>query len=254
MPADTGSPFNLPYPELGDPPNVPSDMQSLAQQTHDVLLPIASLIPIMRVYIANDTWTKPTDLKAVRVRCVGGGGGGGGTSAPSEQTNAAGGGAGAYAEALIPAASLASSEVVTVGSGGSGGSTSGSNGSSGSDSSFGTHCVADAGSGGDGSTGGTSFVTGGEGGLSTASTGDVTSDGGGGDFGVVAGGLALHRGAGGNSVLSGVNQDPHVSSTSGNIGRQYGGGGAGACRHANGAGAEVGGDGADGVVIVEEFF
>lgn len=37
MPSDTGSPYNFPFPVMSDKPNVPTDLQRLAQKVHDQL-------------------------------------------------------------------------------------------------------------------------------------------------------------------------------------------------------------------------
>lgn len=126
--------------------------------------------PIIREYIANDTWNKPTgsNFYAVMVICIGAGGGGGSGRRGSTTTGKAGGsggGGGAYVTRIIQANSLSSSVSITIGTGGIGGSyvtvdsTDGNPGSSGGDTSFGSWVVAKGGSGGGGGGASSSPVT-----------------------------------------------------------------------------------------------
>src|SRR3990167_6312807 len=117
----------------------------------------------VRVYTANDTWSKPAGLLWIRERVVGGGGGGGG--ADNDAAAGGGGGGGGYSEKLIDAADLNATEIVTIGAGGSAGGATGTNGGAGGTTSFGAHGQA---TGGDGGVGGSSngiVSDGGEGGI-----------------------------------------------------------------------------------------
>lgn len=78
------------------------------------------------------TWTKPSNLKYIRVRAVGGGGDTG-----SGADGGAGGG-GAYCERIIPAAAVPSTVLVTIGAAGSAGA--------GGNTTFGSLCTANGGS------------------------------------------------------------------------------------------------------------
>jgi hypothetical protein len=81
-------------------------------------------LPILRVYGASTTWSKPASgLIGIHVRVVGGGGGSGRANATSggESAVSGGGGAGGYAERWYPAASLPATCTVTVGADGVGG-------------------------------------------------------------------------------------------------------------------------------------
>lgn len=179
-------------------------------------------------------------LRAVRVRLVGGGGGGG-ASGTGGGSGGAGGGAGGYAETLVDVSDLAASETVTVGSGGTGGAGGAANpGGDGTASSFGAHAAADGGAGGVADGGG-----GGQGGLATAGT--VQAGGGGGGAGISS--LAI-GGGGGNSLLGG-GAAGQEGSAGGFDARGPGGGGGGGARVATGG--VDGGDGADGIVIVELY-
>lgn len=134
---------------------------------------------VTRTYTAGDTWNKPAGLKEVLVLAVGAGGGGGSGrrgAASSQRSAGGGGGGGAMVWRRIPAASLASSETITIGAGGPGGaaqtadSSNGNAGTIGGDTSFGTLVIADGGgSGAAGSTGG-SGTGGSSGGLASACT------------------------------------------------------------------------------------
>ncbi len=134
---------------------------------------------VVRTYTAGDTWNKPAGLKELLVLAIGAGGGGGSGrrgAASSQRSAGGGGGGGAMVWRRIPAASLASTETVTIGAGGTGGaaqtadSTNGNAGTLGGDTSFGSLVIADGGgSGAAGSTGG-SGTGGANGGLASACT------------------------------------------------------------------------------------
>ena len=89
----------------------------------------------MQFFTVSGTWNKPANLKAVRVRVVGGGGAGGasGTTGAAQGSAGGGGGGGEYAEAVIPAATLGATVAVTVGAAGA------VSGGAGGTSSFGAH-------------------------------------------------------------------------------------------------------------------
>jgi len=198
-----------------------------------------------QVFTSGGTWNKPAGLKRARVTVVGAGGGGGGSTTTNYRIGAGGAGGGASIETLDESA-LGSTETVTVGSGGSGGSAS-SDGSGGGTSSFGAHCSATGGGGGIQASVGNANSGG------IGSGGDINLRGGPGGppkswssetFG--AGGI------GGNSLLGGG--APSVSvATAGATADGPGGGGGGGNNQTGGVG-QAGGDGADGIVIVEEFF
>jgi len=108
-------------------------------------LPIVSSSSIS-VYLGSSTWTKPLNIKYVKVVCAGGGGGGGSGRLGATATNRFGGGGGAGGSVNIVHFSSASltpgSYTVTVGGGGAGGpaqittAADGITGSLGSNSSF----------------------------------------------------------------------------------------------------------------------
>lgn len=179
-------------------------------------------------------------LRAVRVKCQGGGGAGGSIS---NNTGASGGGSGGgYAESFIKEEVLLASVSVTVGKGGS--SVAGGTGGSGGDSSFGNLVVATGGGGGN-ANGGTSSP-------GRGTVGDLLIYG---SWGVPAGeastGISA-SGPGGSSFMGGGGSGYRLgTSGNGGAGRLYGGGGGG-CRRGS-SGTSTGGDGADGIVIVELY-
>lgn len=206
-----------------------------------------------RVYTANDTWSKPTGLVYVEVEVIGGGGAGGGAGATSgsEYACGSGGGGGGYSKKKILAASLGSSETVTVGAGGTG--VSAAQGNTGGTSSFGSHLQATGGVGGVASAVATTtaFLTAAAGGI--GSLGDINAAG---DAGMPGGrnfGSTSHGGGGGGSNMGGGGQGVTTAAgNNGNAGQAYGGGGSGAA-NAVSQSARAGAAGAAGVVIVWEY-
>lgn len=204
------------------------------------------------LFTASGTFTKASypGLKAVRVRVVGGGAAGGGVALAqtSNHSCGGGGGGGGYAESLVLAANLATSETVTVGAGG----TSGSGGTS----SFGTKASANG-----GGVGGTISnqplmvaAVGGNGGVATI--GDIKASG---SPGVKGSGNATlgHGGEGGSSLLGGGGVGTYAGGggavTPGVDASGYGGGGGGAAANSGSTGGASGGAGTAGVVIVEVY-
>ena len=178
----------------------------------------------MNAYVAPATWTKPTGLKAVKVTVVGAGGTGG-TSASASGAYSAGGGGGGAAIEYIPAPSIPGPVAVTAGPG---------------TNSFGAFCSATAGTN---ATPG-SNQNGATGGTGTGGTFNTTGGGGGSS---VSGG----SGMGGPSILGGGGAG-RTTTGAGFAGTNYGGGGSGG--YAFTPGAQPGGAGAPGIVIVEEFY
>lgn len=207
------------------------------------------------VFTASGTYDKPTGLKFIEVKAVGGGGGGGGVAGATASDFGAGGGGGAGGCAIITiyASALSASETVTVGAGGTGGIGSLS-GSSGGNTTFGAHCTGGGGTGGGGHTSSANAKTrfGGQGG--TATGGDINITGGPGGIGVAvdSASLGANGGPGGSSVMGG---GAYSSSgdINGNNATGYGGGGGGAVDTGS-TSTFNGGDGADGLIIVKEYF
>lgn len=252
--------YGLPYPQSGDLVSAyPALGQDLAEDLDDILADKYSLKTVV-YFTSSGTFTKASyaNLKAIRVRCVGGGGGSGGcaTAAVNQVSVGAGGGGGAYAETWITdIAGLAASVTVTVGAGGAAGATPGAGGAGGN-TSFGTLCVANGGGGG-GTSGASAAppqgATGGTGG--SVGTADFGIPGANGGYAWAVATNNVITGFGGSSALgfggnnSLLNQTGQVSIA----GQVYGGGAGGSSRANNAGGALAGAAGAAGIVIVEVY-
>lgn len=208
----------------------------------------------MQVYTADATWTKPDGLAYVVVEVIGAGGGGSTRGSSGKTTIAgAGGGGGGYSRKRILAANLGATEVVTVGIGGTATKTGSSfvDGGTGGTSSFGSHCSANGGGGGqkyDAVAPATVSSVGGTGGSATG--GDINVTGsrapdnvtGNGTDGAIPG---LGFGAGGTGART-----ASTAIVNGSNGFDYGGGGGGGYS----TGTNNAGSGANGLVLVYEFF
>ena len=199
---------------------------------------------------ADPLGTGDIELRAIRVRLVGGGAGG--SSRDSEGGNGGGGG-GAYAESFITdIAGLPSSVTVTRGAGGNGSAAGSANSTAGGNSSFGSLVLAD---GGERAAEGVTR----SGGLpGTDGTGDIVIHGGNGGNG----GGRLSDDIPGAYSLAGDGGDSHLGSGGragfhqaggdiGTFGGVFGGGGGGSFHR--GSTRHAGGDGANGIVIVDCF-
>lgn len=199
-------------------------------------------VPVIRYYTATgaSTWTKSANLKGVLVEVQAGGGNGSGLTGST--IGGGGGGGGGYSRKYIPAASLGSTETVTVG------------GVAGA-SSFGAHCSA---------TGGASAATnsgqGGAGGSGAGGDLNIAGGAGGnGSWGSFTYETTTHyaySGAGGGSYL-GVGGTANGTTTSGSShGRPAVGWGAGGSGGVRAGAATTGGagGGGQGIVIVTEFY
>ena len=199
------------------------------------------------VFTSSGTWTKGAGTKSIEVEVVGGGGSGGGCVATGagQFSTSSGGGGGGYGRLFI--ASPASPETVTVGAGGVG--VLGGTGGAGGTSSFGSLVSATGGLQGGNSvaTGSTTYVSPGTGGGFTSSAGSEGGSGGSSWSIAPTNGMG---GFGGNSALAGT-AFPGLNAT-GQAGRLYGGGGAGS-QNGPSLPANVGANGAAGVVIVKEY-
>ena len=199
------------------------------------------------------TYTAPAGLRFAKVTVVGAGGAGCGVPDPAGGFSHAGGGGGAGGTAInwFTAAQIGPSQAVTVGAGGVGSATQGTAGGA---TNFGALLQA---TGGDfGKAGGlgapTSNARGAVGGVGSGSGASLIAIvGGPGQSSSTQVNAIFHPGSGGNSTHGGGG----VGAISGNggVGGNYGGGGGGTTVNATG-GAFLGGNGASGLVIVEEFY
>lgn len=202
--------------------------------------------------VGSGTYTTPPDVKRILIRLVGSGGGGGGTDSAASAIGLGGaGGAGGYSELIIDNPSATYS--YTVGAGGTGGSAGANAGNNGNTTSFGTGPLIQATGGGLGAAGaqGTSALarTGGTGGV--GSIGTINESGAIGETGYRLSGTIGIGGEGGRSKF-GAGGAPVTGSTAGNNGVSYGSGGSGG-RSAAVSSDRAGGNGADGVIIVDEY-
>jgi hypothetical protein len=204
----------------------------------------------------NATYTTPTGVRALKVTVVGGGGGGGGVDGAGASTYAtsSGGAGGGWAEALLT--SVAASYTYTVGGGGAGGAAGNNNGITGGTTEFknaGSTVVISA-------TGG----TGGNGDLGAVSAGAAGVLGGIGSLTGVTGIIAAGIGTNYSRVINSTYTNMGFSG-----GSKFGGGqtiaqpGAAARVYGEGGGATyagavttnyAGGNGFQGVIIIEEYY
>lgn len=215
------------------------------------------------------TFTPTTGAKYFKVTVTGGGGGGGGSD-----TDATGAGAGAGGEAggtcikWYTAAEMGATATYTVGTAGTGGLAAGGTGDiDGTDTTFapagsGATLTAAGGDGGGGSGTATTDSTAGLGGQleGTATGGDINISGGGGQSGVTGlegSGFAPFAigGMGGASYWGGGGrggQRLSAGDSAGSSSVAYGAGGGGAASTDSATGA-AGGDGKDGIIVIEQF-
>jgi hypothetical protein len=211
-----------------------------------------SFIVNERVFTSNGTYTPTAGMLYCEVEILGGGGGGGGSQSTTATTIALpGGGAGEYAFGVFSAATIGTSQSVTIGAGGSG--IAGASGGNGGTTSLGSIMTANGGIGGITSSsssssfsfGGTLGGTGGVGG--NYRTPGAPGDGATGQFGVFQIG-----GNGGSSQYGagGISPAPSTSGA-GQPGLGYGAGGGGVSIFSTAPTA--GGAGSPGVVFITEY-
>jgi hypothetical protein len=214
---------------------------------------VRSETPDMTVYDSSGTYTKPSDLAAIIVDVVGGGGGGGGVNGGVGGWGAgAGGAAGGHSRKYILASDLGATETMTVGTGGAGGAAGSYNGADGLTTSFGSHLQATGGKGGVGNIAqAVQYLSNGSAG-GIGSGGDINSEGGRGEGAIGIGFGALRSGNGGMSFF-GEGGGARIGQNPGFDAATYGAGGSGGSSD-NIATDYAGGDGADGVIVVYEYF
>jgi hypothetical protein len=187
--------------------------------------------PVIITYLSAAspaTWTKPVGLKYIIAEVQGAGGNGAGGSG-------GGGGGGAYEKKVIAAASLGTTETVTIGAGGVGtGNTS-----------FGTLVVSPNGANASGTSRGVGgSATGGDLNISGGNGKDSQSTAGG------AGGGSFY----GNGGEGGSATPSNITAVDGQPAYGYGGGGGGGGSAADGSPTGAAGSGTEGIVIVTEYY
>lgn len=203
--------------------------------------------PNMAVYTESTAFIVPASVMRVKVRLWGGGGGGGGSFGPNGAGS--GGGAGGYCEGIF-SVNPSNSIFVTVGLGGTGSRTNEIYSAGfGGLSSFGTFCTAFGGNAGSGGLNNPANTSGAGGG---ASGGILNLNGLGGGFGQPFGNGSWGGGLGGGSPFGG-GISPLTIAGSGNPGNFPGGGatGAGQVPNAPSNFSYNGGQGANGLAIIE---
>lgn len=204
---------------------------------------------------------------ALRIRLVGGGGGGYGAATTTAGNLSVGGGgqAGAYTEVTVRTEDLTFPVSIVIGGGGAGGNNAaGANGAAGANSTFGgTLVTAPGGAGGTGSATGSGVTyqlggTGSNAGTTAAPVSATTAiilAGSEGGVGTRLSGTNGFPGFGAASTL-GAATSPANSQTNANgvNGYQYGSGGSGSLNANATGGTHVGGNGADGVCVIELLY
>ncbi len=249
-------------PLTGGAPDLASDQgfanvqaQQLAKRTTFLKSKVDAVAFSMKVLKTSGSYVKPAGLRYARVIAVGGGGGGGGGSATNGDSGGAGGGGGGASVKVYAAADIPASVSYTVGSGGVQGFV-GVDGAGGGSSVF----LGQSASGGIGGRRATSQST---------HAGPAGGAGAGGDFdlpgGAGSGGIPSVEtpavndtigGAGGSAAWigsGGGGQSAEGSTSGGPSATGFGGGGAGGPSSASPI-PRAGGNGAPGVIIIEEFF
>lgn len=198
-----------------------------------------------QVFTSGGTYTPTAGILYADVEGVGGGGGGGGSGTAVNEIGA-GGGSGGYFKGILSAATIGSSQTITIGAAGAAGSSGGGSGGSGGTTSIGSILSATGGSGGTGNTS-LSYVAGGAGG--TATGGDYQVQGEAGTSGGASNNVQS-TGGGGSTPLGqgGKKQVGNSLSVAAQSGTGYGSGG-GSGPAAGGAAAA----GQPGIIIITEY-
>lgn len=212
---------------------------------------------VLQIFTGSGTYTPTPGMSHCLAISTGGGGGGGGADS-SDGTSlggGGGGGAGATAIELFSAATIGTSQTVTIGAAGAAGSDAGGNGGNGGDTTFGALHTAAGGSGGTGSAVTATLTTSPGGAGGAASNGALNVTGGAGEPGF-GHDTRSRGGTGGASFWGGGGVGPILvanGSTAGAAAAAYGAGGSGSA-NVNTTTGTAGGAGAGGVVVVIEFF
>lgn len=215
------------------------------------------LLSVTIVNAGTTTYTTPAGCTKIRVVGIAGGGGGGGcTGTNSNSAAGGGGGSGSYFEKIF-AVTASTGYTVAVGTGGGGGSGTGpANGTTGNNTTItvgATTVTANGGLGGiamaAGTTLGTQALGGAGGAIST--NGDINLAGHAGFPGLRFSSALAVSGNGAPGLFGMGSPSGIITAAAGNNAGGYGAGGGGACSLANTN--RAGGNGSDGILIIEEY-
>lgn len=236
------------YVDAGGSPNFPDDYVTTSAGAADsgkgvklnasgVLDPSFGLSKTIQYDLADSpaTWTKPTNLVAIKVQLWAGGGSGGSSTTT---VNSNGGGGGACVEATFLEGVLGATETVTIGAGGAAVSGGAGTGNVGGNSTFGSLVTSYGGGGGTGTTGD------GPGGGGIFSVGSGTT--GGSPLGGTVGLASTFGGGGGSGGASVYGGGGGGTGAGGGGASVYGGAGGGGGNNGSGGSSISGGDGGAG--------
>lgn len=249
--------INYVISEAGLSPDITASNQLKAAL--DILYNVVGIKAVRRQVIsASGVYTPDAHLLFADVELSAGGGGGGGSSTGGGQGGAGGGGgAGGHARGIFTAATIGSSQSVTIGPAGAAGASSGASGGNGGTTSFGSLMSATGGVGGAFNYTGSAIAVanGGPGGTASGGlvnrTGGAGADGWSGQYsGLMLGGQG---GQGGSSGFGpgGASVFAQSATKAGVTPPAPGAGGSGAAT--GGAGSAAGGAGAPGIVVITEY-
>ena len=208
----------------------------------------------IQVVTSTATYVPTPGTKNGYVRVQAGGGAGGGVVATSAGNTSAGlgGAAGAYAEGFYPVASL-TGQTMTIGAGGI--AVTGSAGGGGGSTSFGSLITCPGGpGGGPGQNSTPPWNLGETGNSSTATGGNVLNSAGtSGSSSISVSTASIISGRGGTSPFGAGGGQVGTVSSGGIPGNGFGSGGGGALNATSQATTRMGGNGAPGIIVVEEY-
>jgi hypothetical protein len=203
-----------------------------------------------RIFTTGGTYTPTSGTGAVIVTVVAGGGAGGGVAVTSstQQAEGSGGGSGGAVQKTLTTGFAG----VTIAVGAAGASASGAAGGNGGSSSFGSYTAGGGAGGALGTATANAGVLGGAGGTATGADLNIPGSRGWVSSHILNGGAAT-SGRGASAPLGyGSGGEEQLASAAGVAGTGYGSGGGGAINGASQS-ARAGGNGAPGVVIVDEY-